>query len=35
LEEVAITKSVPNWISYLHKFYWIFIPFLSFSHVGN
>jgi hypothetical protein len=30
LEEVAIMKSVPNWISYIHKFYRIFIPFLSF-----
>jgi hypothetical protein len=31
LEEVSIMKSVPNLISYLHKFYRIFIPFLSFS----
>jgi hypothetical protein len=30
LEEVSIMKSVPNLISYLHKFYRIFIPFLSF-----
>jgi hypothetical protein len=35
LEEVAITKSVPNWISYLQKFYSIFISFLSFSCAGN
>jgi hypothetical protein len=29
LEEYAYTRSVPNWISYLHANSWNFSPFLS------
>jgi hypothetical protein len=29
LEEVSIMKSVPNWIFYLHDFFWILIPFIA------
>jgi hypothetical protein len=36
LEEVAITKSVPNWILYLHKFFLDFYSLPSyFSHAKN
>jgi hypothetical protein len=29
LEEVSITKVVPNYLFYLNKIYWVFITFLS------
>jgi hypothetical protein len=29
MEEVSIMKSVPNLISYLHEFFWIFSQFLA------
>jgi hypothetical protein len=29
LEEVSIMKSIPNLISYLHEFFWIFSQFLA------